>query len=238
MDCAFISDVHLRASDPYTTDLFFDFLDQSSRYRDGLYILGDLFSCWLGDRGVDDFEELIMMRLSQLTIPLYIMHGNRDFLMGRDFFRITKAKFLKDMHVITLDDQRILLTHGDLLCTQDVFYQYFRKIVRNPLIKTAFTLLPRSARHATARLFEKKEDKSGLYIPAQRQAIEQAVQLHQAEYLIYGHTHETHQLYLNEMDVACYNLGCWQSKRPSVLIWSNGEPNLMHLHKFMPVSRT
>ena len=145
----FVSDLHLDASAPATVQRFLRFLEGEARAADSLYILGDLFETWIGDDDPDPARSQICDALRTLTasgVPVYLMCGNRDFLYGEAFERRTGVRLLADPTVATLDGQRILLTHGDLLCTDDVSYQELRSTVRDPAFKDRVSSLSIEAR--------------------------------------------------------------------------------------------
>ena len=129
MSTLFISDLHLSPERPAMTQLFVRFLEQQARQARALYILGDLFEVWLGDDLVLPEYEQPLAALRQLTArgtPVYIMYGNRDFLMRDAFEEMTGASLLADESIIDLYGVPTLLLHGDTLCTDDIKYQQFR----------------------------------------------------------------------------------------------------------------
>ena len=145
----FVSDLHLDASAPATVQRFLGFLAVEARAADSLYILGDLFETWIGDDDPDPVRSQVCDALRTLTasgVPVYLMCGNRDFLYGEAFERRTGVRLLADPTVATLSGQRILLTHGDLLCTDDVSYQELRSTVRSPAFKDRVSSLSIEAR--------------------------------------------------------------------------------------------
>ena len=145
----FVSDLHLDASAPATVQRFLGFLALEARAAASLYILGDLFETWIGDDDPDPVRSQVCDALRTLTasgVPVYLMCGNRDFLYGEAFERRTGVRLLADPTVATLDGQRILLTHGDLLCTDDVSYQELRSTVRSLAFKDRVSALSVEAR--------------------------------------------------------------------------------------------
>ncbi|MBC7984055.1 MAG: UDP-2,3-diacylglucosamine diphosphatase, partial [Candidatus Obscuribacterales bacterium] len=132
----FISDLHLDAARSDITAQFLNFLAVEARKSAALYILGDLFESWIGDDDPDADKQRVQVALRNLTasgIPCYVMHGNRDFLLGEAFLARTGCCLLTDPVTIDLHGRRVLLLHGDLLCTDDRAYQRLRRIVRNGL---------------------------------------------------------------------------------------------------------
>src|SRR3989338_3645612 len=122
----FISDLHLDYRHPHITNTFYYFLDHVAREAQALYILGDFFESYIGDDDQDDFIVLIMRalkRATELGLPIFLMHGNRDFLMGKKFELMTGVKLISDSTTITLNGKSILLMHGDSLCTDDKSHQ-------------------------------------------------------------------------------------------------------------------
>src|SRR5689334_9267241 len=130
----FISDLHLSESTPAITQRLFSLLKNSIPTTDAVYILGDLFDVWIGDDDTSPYQQQIIQTLKSFTargLPIYLLHGNRDFLIGKCFLHETGIELLADETVITLYGSRVLLMHGDILCTQDVAYLRARKVARN-----------------------------------------------------------------------------------------------------------
>ena len=138
MTVLFISDLHLDAARPDITSQFLDFLAREARQARALYILGDLFEAWIGDDDPDPDKRRVLNALRELTaagVPCYVMHGNRDFLLGSRFCADSGASLIDDGTVIDVHGRRVPLLHGDTLCTDDHAYQRLRRIVRNPIVK-------------------------------------------------------------------------------------------------------
>ena len=149
----FISDLHLDASSPETVELFLRFVETAAGAT-SLHILGDLFETWIGDDDPDPVRARICGALRGLVesgVALYVMQGNRDFLFGPDFERRTGCTLLADPSVVTLNGERVLLTHGDLLCTGDHAYQELRTTMRDPRFRRRVLALPIEARQQLAQ---------------------------------------------------------------------------------------
>ena len=134
MSAVLISDLHLHESDLALYDKFERFLSSKVNGFDNLYILGDLFETWIGDDNESEFNKNVIEILKKVStdgIKVFLMHGNRDFLIGENFCSSIKAKLLSDYHIYEDGASKILLLHGDTLCTDDVRYQEFRKLVRD-----------------------------------------------------------------------------------------------------------
>jgi UDP-2,3-diacylglucosamine hydrolase len=197
MTTLFISDLHLDASRPRITQLFLDFMQREPRRAQALYILGDFFEVWLGDDDPDPHHAKIMDSVRGLTdngVPVYFMHGNRDFLIGMDFAQRTGVQLLPDPTVVDLAGIPTLLMHGDTLCTDDVEYQAFRKLVRDPARQKAFLASPLAERrafvtHARAASGLSTAQKSESIMDVNQQAVEMVMRQHGVDRLIHGHTH-------------------------------------------------
>ncbi|MDH5394902.1 MAG: UDP-2,3-diacylglucosamine diphosphatase, partial [Gammaproteobacteria bacterium] len=151
MSTLFISDLHLSGERENITELFIQFLQQRASQADALYILGDLFEVWPGDDMIQpDYKTSIaaMKQLADSGIPLYVMQGNRDFLMAETFAKVSGACLIEDPTVIDLYGTPTLLMHGDTLCTDDIDYQKFRTMVRDPHWKAEFFALANEERLA------------------------------------------------------------------------------------------
>ena len=126
MTTLFISDLHLEAGRPEIGVQFLDFLSGEARDADTLYILGDLFEVWLGDDDPNPYYAGMKAAIRELVdsgIPVFFMHGNRDFMIGDEFATDTGVTILQDPELIDLHGEKVLLSHGDALCTDDVEYQ-------------------------------------------------------------------------------------------------------------------
>lgn len=196
----FISDLHLDPALPHITEQFISLLKHLNGDCDQLYILGDLFEQWIGDDNENEFTHSIINALrhaSDQGTSIFIMLGNRDFLLGKQFLRQTKCILLPDETVIDAFGSKILLMHGDTLCTHDKSYQYFRKIVRNRIFKFIYTSLPLSMREYLANGMRNKSKqhtnmKSAVVMDVAEEAVITAMRKHGVNYLIHGHTHKPH----------------------------------------------
>lgn len=154
MTTLFISDLHLHPSRPAITALFLKFLREEAAQAEALYILGDLFEAWLGDDDDNELTRSVKSGLRELNaagVPVYVMRGNRDFLLGQEFCTDTSVQLLADPCVISLNSQPTLLMHGDLLCSDDLPYLEFRQKVRDPAWQEAFLAQPLEARRDFAQ---------------------------------------------------------------------------------------
>lgn len=195
----FVSDLHLCRERPQATRLFLNFLANRARNAQALYILGDLFEYWAGDDDIDDPHHrpviAALRALSEGGCALYVMHGNRDFLMGADFAQASGAVLLPDPVLIDLHGRRALLTHGDLQCTDDVEYQVFRSKVRDPLWQQDFLAQPLPQRKAQiaalrARSEQEKSCKDAAIMDVNASAVADLLRSHDfPPLLIHGHTH-------------------------------------------------
>lgn len=149
IDAVFISDLHLNSAEPEIFNRFKRFIQWASQSTRAVYILGDFFHVWAGDDGIDSWSLAVAEQLTWLSkqgVSLYFIHGNRDFLLGADFANRASLQILPDPSVIVLNQERILLTHGDQYCTHDKGHQWLRKLTRNRVFTTLFMRVPYSLR--------------------------------------------------------------------------------------------
>ncbi len=222
MSTLFIADLHLSGERPRIIRLFRDFLKKDARRADALYILGDLFEAWLGDDAVPlDMIDVLhdINHLTQSGVPVYVMVGNRDFLLGAEFEKMTGCRLLPDPSVVNLYGTDTLLMHGDTLCTDDVDYQAIRKQVRSPQWRQA--ILARSieeriqiACEARAESRARTREKSDDIMDVNAQAVVNAFCTHGVNRLIHGHTHRpaVHKSIINGKAVTRIVLGDWYDK--------------------------
>ncbi len=219
MTILFISDLHLDDKRPETTELLKRFLRDEATKADALYILGDLFEYWLGDDvpskcSLEVAEQL--RHLSDQGVSCFFMHGNRDFLLGQKYAERTGMQLLPGQFVANLYGEQVLLMHGDSLCTDDLAYQQFRKMVRNQDWQKSF--LARSpkerlqialqARDASA---EHKGEISMAIMDVNPAEVRHAFESHDVLKMIHGHTHRPaiHEFSLNDQLVQRIVLGDW-----------------------------
>jgi UDP-2,3-diacylglucosamine hydrolase len=199
MRALFISDLHLHERDVETHSRFLAFMHGPARDARHLYVIGDLFHVWLGDRMlpsdayacavVDEFRAL-----ADAGVKLYIARGNRDFMLGKAFARDCGATLLDEKTLITLGKQAAVLLHGDELCTDDIRYQRARRILRTSLFRVVGNALPVSWRHAIARKLRRESDShkaatSMQIMDANAAAIDATFTQYGVALMIHGHTH-------------------------------------------------
>jgi UDP-2,3-diacylglucosamine hydrolase len=227
----FISDLHLDGERPDITAQFLEFIEREAREARALYILGDLFEAWIGDDDPDPDKRRVIEALRSLTqagVPLYFIHGNRDFLIGRRFAAETGAKLLEDGTLIELYGKRVLLMHGDTLCIDDPSYQRLRRIVRNPLVQF---ILRRLSLRQRQQLAVRMRAGSKAHIESMDKAAPQIMDVNQdevcrtfasehADIIVHGHTHRPaiHEVQVGNRIATRIVLGDWY-EQGSVLRW-------------------
>jgi UDP-2,3-diacylglucosamine hydrolase len=236
----FISDLHLDASRPDITAQFLQFLGTEARAADALYILGDLFESWIGDDAPDTDQSAAIEGLRSLTqsgVPCFVMHGNRDFLLGERFCERSGARLLADPVMLTLYGEIVLLMHGDALCTDDHAYQRLRATVRDAGWQRRFLALSIAQRRAlagAARDGSKAHTAATAYAITDVNADSVATVLREsgAPTLLHGHTHRpaVHSLSVDGRDCTRIVLGDWHAQG-SVLRWSRQGHELCFLSR-------
>ncbi len=219
MSTLFIADLHLSAERPQTIRLFLDFLAGEARSATALYILGDLFEAWLGDDLVLPEYHPVLNALAELVdsgTAVYVMHGNRDFLLGESFERMSGCQLIDDPLRIDLYGTPTLLMHGDLLCTDDLPYQTMRQQLRDPAWIGAFLGKSAEERIAFARELRERSrretgEKTETIMDVNPQTVEQTLRQYDVTQLIHGHTHRpaTHQHQLDATSATRYVLPEW-----------------------------
>lgn len=226
----FISDLHLDPSRPAVSALFLDFLRRHAGQVRALYILGDLFEAWIGDDAVSGEEPILrgMQAFAERT-PLYLMHGNRDFLLGARFCQLTGAQLLEESTIVDLYGTRTLLMHGDQLCIDDLEYQRFRAMVRDPAWQAQFLgmPLPQRIEHARRARTESASRNQGLaeYLMDVNQGeVEKTLREQGVRRLIHGHTHrpDVHRFELNGKEHVRVVLGDWYEQGSVLTVSEQG----------------
>ncbi|ATJ82717.1 UDP-2,3-diacylglucosamine diphosphatase [Halomonas beimenensis] len=247
MSTLLISDLHLHPGAPAITDGFLAWLDGRAREAEAIYILGDFFEAWIGDDLLDlgDADPsgtaalaariaAALQARSEAGTAVYLMHGNRDFLLGERFAEAAGATLLPDPSVVTLGDERVLLMHGDSLCTRDEAYMAFRAQARDPQWQARILAMPIPERLALARQLrdqsgEANSNKAEDIMDVTPDEVTAALREHGVTTLIHGHTHRpaVHELDLDGIPARRYVLGDWQPDRGWEIEIAAGQPPVL-----------
>ena len=237
MATLFVSDLHLDEARPAITALFLDFLRGPARRAEALVILGDLFEAWVGDDEDGAVAQAVRAGLRELVasgVPVFAMRGNRDFLLGPRFVEDTGVQLLADPCVMQVAGEPTLLMHGDLLCTDDLGYQEFRRQVREPGWSETFLSQPLEARRAfaararAASQGHQDQLKASGRLEAITDVSEQAVLDTLARFgvsrLVHGHTHRPaiHSLELADRRAQRVVLGDWYEQGSVLRVDADG----------------
>lgn len=217
-----ISDLHLEQGRPDITRAFLHFLKERASQAEALYILGDFFEAWIGDDAMDAFAQSIaeaLRCLSETGTRIYLMHGNRDFLLGKAFCRQAGCTLLSDPHRLDLAGEPVLLMHGDSLCTLDVGYMKMRRWLRNPISRFILRHLPLTLRHRLARKLRSESRqqtrmKASHIVDVTPEEVQRVMLANGVRTLIHGHTHRpaTHQLQIAGQAAQRIVLGDWDTQ--------------------------
>lgn len=226
---AFISDLHLSPNTPGITKLFYQFIEELNENTEAIYILGDFFQYWAGDDDQTKFNEEIKTLLKKVSnkIPVYLMVGNRDFLLGKKFAKEAGAILISDPSLINLYGKNIMLSHGDTIFIGRP-YKIFRTIIRLPWATKLFLKLPLNFRLKIAATLQKYSSRNGLFRNNNRplthdiNCLNQLLADSSASLLIHGHIHlaTIKELLINNRKVQIISLGVW-----------GGENNLLLYHE-------
>jgi UDP-2,3-diacylglucosamine hydrolase len=201
----FVSDLHLSEERPQANERFIAFVEDTASRAAALYVLGDLFEYWIGDDDLGEPFNAVMAgffaALVRAGVPVFLMHGNRDFLMGERLCRATGAQLLADPAVVDVGGVKTLLMHGDTLCTDDLDYQGWRRTARSAEWQREFLSQPLEARRRTVGALRDKsreviQAKPAEIMDVSDEAVRDAFRRHDVTRLIHGHTHRPghHQL--------------------------------------------
>jgi UDP-2,3-diacylglucosamine hydrolase len=226
----FIADLHLNESEPQILTCFERFLQQLPDHCE-LYILGDLFDYWIGDDAITDLHISIANQIKSLAvrdIRTFFIAGNRDFLLGKNYAEQCGMTLLPDINIITHQNKRLMIMHGDLLCTDDKGYQRLRRVLHCCLLQKLFSFLPVFVRNKIAagmrdRSKQYNANKNLKIMDVNQQTVNQMMLNYQADILIHGHTHRpAHiQSLLNGKRVERFVLGAWHDQADYVVADDN-----------------
>lgn len=228
MATLFIADLHLHTEEPAITAGFLRFLRGEARTADALYILGDLFEAWIGDDDPEPLHREIAKEIKALVdsgVPCSFIHGNRDFLLGKRFARESGMTLLPEEQVLDLYGRKVLIMHGDTLCTDDTGYLAFRAKVHQPWLQALFLALPLFIRRKIAAKMRNgskaaNSHKSMAIMDVNPQAVVRMMEKHQVQWLIHGHTHRpaVHPLTANGRPAKRVVLGAWHEEGSMVKV--------------------
>ena len=228
MTTLFIADLHLCTEEPAITAGFLRFLVGEARQADALYILGDLFEAWIGDDDPNPLHREIAAAIKAVVdsgVPCFFIHGNRDFLIGKRFARESGMTLLPQEKVLNLYGRRVLILHGDTLCTDDAGYQAFRAKVHQRWLQTLFLALPLCIRKRVAARMRAdskaaNRSKSLEIMDVNKHAVIAEMEKHHVQWLIHGHTHrpDVHPLTANGEPAFRVVLGAWHHEGSMVKV--------------------
>ena len=234
----FISDLHLQASEQKITDTFLRWLMDETPGSDAVYILGDLFEVWIGDDDNSVFNQQIIAALRAVSdsgIPVFYIHGNRDFLLGEQFAKATRITLLPEHIVIDIYGAPTLIMHGDTLCTLDIYYQRFREKVRTEKFTHYALSKPLWLRRLIAKLYRLQSrfsvsQKSAMIMDVAPETVRRMMEGYNVQHLIHGHTHRpaVHHLIVHNKSATRTVLGSWEH-RANMLVCTPTEQKLVFL---------
>ncbi|MGV6394005.1 UDP-2,3-diacylglucosamine diphosphatase [Pseudomonas caspiana] len=227
-----ISDLHLQEERPDITRAFLDLIAGRARDAQALYILGDFFEVWIGDDAMSPFQRSICDALRELSdsgTSIFLMHGNRDFMIGRAFCKAAGCTLLPDPSVVELNGEPVLLMHGDSLCTKDEGYQRMRRYLRNPVTLFVLRNLPRRTRHKLARKLRNESQsqtrmKANDIVDVTPEEVPRVMEHFGVRTLIHGHTHRpaVHKLQIGDQAARRIVLGDWDKQGWAVQVDEQG----------------
>jgi UDP-2,3-diacylglucosamine hydrolase len=212
------------------TQRFIDFLNLNKGSIDKLYLLGDIFDTWIGDDDVSPLSlqvSQVLKNFAQNGVSIYFAHGNRDYLIGPKFAKSCGMKVLGEKTNLSLYGTPTLIMHGDLLCTDDLAYQRYRKIMFSPLVKKICLILPLWLRRKIAKKLRKvsqysNSEKQMNIMDVSENSVTQALAENKAELLIHGHTHRQgcHNIASGKTRMV---LGAWEKMQGNAIIVNEKE---------------
>jgi len=236
-DIVFISDLHLMPEQPQVMDLFKRFIEDIASEADTLYILGDFLEVWWGDDdpavGYQDVFNSLTTLATEKNTNIYLMHGNRDFMIGEELAKRCHFQLIHDPHKIKIQDRDVLLMHGDTLCTDDVEYQKFRQMVRNPQWQQQVLTKTLEERFQLAQSIRENSkqsttDKDEYIMDINQDETDRVFIENNIDLIVHGHTHRPaiHSKTINGNETTRVVLGDWHETVSYLRINDNSELKL------------
>ncbi|WP_018916248.1 UDP-2,3-diacylglucosamine diphosphatase [Vreelandella zhanjiangensis] len=238
-----VADMHLSSDTPEINQGFYRYLEHTAQGANALYILGDLFDAWIGDDLLDTQHPLsavaheVIQRLRQLSdngTAIYIMHGNRDFLLGDRFINACQASLLSDVQEVELEGLPVALLHGDSLCTKDEAYMAFRQQSRNPAWQAQILALPFEQRLELAKSLrlqsgDANANKAEAIMDVTQEEVVALMERFGLTTMIHGHTHrpKVHDLTVEDVPAKRFVLGDWNNQHGWDVIIERSDHNTM-----------
>lgn len=228
MRTLFIGDLHLSADRLDITQAFNRFLDTELDDADALYILGDLFEVWVGDDLAAPFALELAHKLKQVsqTLPIFFIHGNRDFMLGKQFADAAGMQMLPEVKCLDLYGVKTVILHGDSLCTLDKAYQRFRKLRSFAFARWLYSCLPKKKRQAIANKIRSNsqssnQQKSYVIMDVEPSAVNALFAQTHSKQMIHGHTHRPA---IHELNNGCKRIvvGDWYEQGSVLSVSANG----------------
>lgn len=220
MRTLFVADLHLSENYRHVTDAFFAFLDKEAQGIDALYILGDMFEVWIGDDEhtplMDEVAQKLTLFANSNNTPIYYIHGNRDFMIGKRYAKQSSMILLPEHHEIDLYGVNTLIMHGDTLCLFDKNYQRMRKVIHNSFLQFIFNCLPLRLRKKIGWKIRTASQSKKVYKNVEMMGVTESevlrlMTLHKVQRLIHGHTHQAkiHDIKVNGKSAQRLDVGDW-----------------------------
>ena len=238
MRTLFIADLHLSENHPKVVNAFYAFLEKEIQQGDSLYILGDFFEVWIGDDEHTPLMDAVAKKLSLCAknklCNIFYLHGNRDFMIGKRYAKQSSMQLVPEHHEININNEKILVLHGDTLCLADVNYQKMRKVFHNPILRFIFNALPLFLRKKIGWKIRttsqnKKRYKQRDDMGVTQSEVERLLTHHNRLTMIHGHTHTPcrHTFALNGQQAVRFDVGDWYDNLSFVIAEKNKEIKLV-----------
>lgn len=227
----FIADLHLDADLTNLNEKFTLFITKLAPAADAVYILGDLFRLWVGDDVTSAYLETIKQTLFNLSkaVPIFLMPGNRDYLLGQKFACASGCTLLPEIQLINLYGKPTLLSHGDIFCTKDLMHMLFRRLILNKLVMRFFLLLPiRLRKYLAEKVHLHSAKQNRIKEPSKMDVTEKtvtaAIKKHHATQIIHGHTHKAAviTLMVNANPIRRIVLDTWNEQGSALKYYEDG----------------
>ncbi|MCF6296619.1 MAG: UDP-2,3-diacylglucosamine diphosphatase [Flavobacteriaceae bacterium] len=200
---------------------FIQWLDIIKQDAEAIFLLGDLFDCWLEYKKVvpKGFVRVLgkLGEIRDSGIPIHFFVGNHDLWMDDYFETELNIPVYYHRKEFTFNDKTFLIGHGDGLGPRDKGYKRMKKVFTNPLSKWLYRWLHPDIGMRLAQYLSTKNklisgDEDVIFLGEENEWLVQyakkKLETKHYDYFLFGHRHLPMEIKVSE-NSTYINTGDW-----------------------------